>query len=171
MSLGSATYSTSWPGDTAISSGIRPASITEEEIALNFQKKGPAGRRLQGAWHKLQITNLSFSYQNKQEGELHLDNISFSIQHGQKIALIGESGSGKTTFLKLIRALYKPRHAEVSLDGKGVPLGLDGISEDVTLLPQEPELFNTTIRNNITLGSAILIVWSRDIRIWLCSQK
>ncbi|MEK6961339.1 MAG: ABC transporter ATP-binding protein [Nanoarchaeota archaeon] len=123
-----------------------------EEIALNFQKKGPAGRRLQGAWHKLQITNLSFSYQNKQEGELHLDNISFSIQHGQKIALIGESGSGKTTFLKLIRALYKPRHAEVSLDGKGVPLGLDGISEDVTLLPQEPELFNTTIRNNITLG-------------------
>lgn len=123
-----------------------------EEIALNFKKKGPAGRRLQGTWQKLQINKLSFSYQDKQEGELHLDHISFSIQHGQKIALIGESGSGKTTFLKLIRALYKPRHAEVMLDGKRVPQGLDGISEEVTLLPQEPELFNTTIRNNITMG-------------------
>ncbi|HYF10130.1 MAG TPA: ABC transporter ATP-binding protein, partial [Candidatus Paceibacterota bacterium] len=83
---------------------------------------------------------------------LHLDNVSMKIRRGERIALIGDSGGGKTTFLKLLRDLYHPRTLSLSVDGRPVPGGFAAISESIALVPQDPEIFATTIRENITLG-------------------
>jgi len=77
------------------------------------------------------------------------------ILKGEKIALIGSSGSGKTTILKVMRGLYQVNSGEVYLENKKLKNRFNTISEDIALIPQEPEIFATTIRENITLGLAI----------------
>jgi ABC-type bacteriocin/lantibiotic exporter with double-glycine peptidase domain len=77
------------------------------------------------------------------------------IKKGEKIALIGDSGSGKTTFLKLMRGLYHPQTASIIMKKGKVKLevnDLDRISDGISLIPQDPELFTSTIRENITMG-------------------
>lgn len=103
-------------------------------------------------WKELSIENLSFSYHAEDNKELHLDKINLKIRKGEKIAFIGDSGSGKTTMLKVMRALYEPRHLHLNLDGKELEHGFKSISDAVALIPQDPELFATTIKENITMG-------------------
>jgi ATP-binding cassette, subfamily B, bacterial len=105
--------------------------------------------KLPPSWSEISLKNVSFKYD--QDGKIkHLDNINFHFRRGQKIALVGESGSGKSTILKLIRGLYDVDHGEIYLDG--IPLKEMNISDCVTLIPQEPEIFNQTFRYNITMG-------------------
>ncbi len=103
-------------------------------------------------WLKLAINNLSFSYQTEDKADLHLDDISLSFKKGERIALIGESGGGKSTFLRIMRGLYYPKTLELAIDGKENPSGFGAISDSISLIPQDPEIFATTIRENITLG-------------------
>jgi len=121
-------------------------------IVDEFKDKDPVTYHdLSKGWKELVIENLSFSY--NEEGRVqHLDNINLIIGKGQRIAFIGESGSGKTTMLKLIRGLYKADSSVVYLDGSKLKDGLKSISHSVTLIPQEPEIFTTTLKRNITLG-------------------
>jgi ABC-type bacteriocin/lantibiotic exporter with double-glycine peptidase domain len=83
---------------------------------------------------------------------MHLENINMELGKGKRIALIGESGSGKSTLLKLIRGLYPLKDGFLYLNDLRLPRGFGSISDSVTLIPQEPEIFTTTIRRNITLG-------------------
>jgi ABC-type multidrug transport system fused ATPase/permease subunit len=103
-------------------------------------------------WKLINISNLDFKYEDAKHHKLHIKNIELCIKHKQKIAFIGESGSGKTTTLKLLRELYDPKRSKVTLDNKVLPHGLAQLSNDIALIPQEPEIFNTTIKNNITFG-------------------
>jgi ABC-type multidrug transport system fused ATPase/permease subunit len=75
-----------------------------------------------------------------------------SFPRGEKIAVIGESGSGKTTFLKILRGLYQPTSVTVTLDRKKLPKAFQSMQDDIALIPQDPEIFSTTIRENITMG-------------------
>ncbi|MEY4602319.1 MAG: hypothetical protein RL292_260 [Candidatus Parcubacteria bacterium] len=102
-------------------------------------------------WQKLEIRDLSFSYHGK-DGDMHLNNISLFLKRGERYAFVGESGSGKTTLLKLIRDLYHPQKLTLSVDGVVIPGGFEGISRAIALIPQNPEIFATTILENITLG-------------------
>lgn len=122
-----------------------PAVLSEEETHLST------------GWKHLEINGLSFSYHGKQgkskkNVDLHLDDISFTVEHGERIAFIGESGSGKTTALKIIRGLYAPRSVEIVVDGHQLERGFQSMSADIALIPQDPEIFNATIRDNITMG-------------------
>jgi len=102
-------------------------------------------------WNQLNIKNLYFSY-HKKNLDLNLNDISLTIKRNEKIAFIGHSGSGKTTMLKIIRDLYTPLKLDLTLDGTKLKYGFKSISEDISLIPQEPEIFSTTIKENITLG-------------------
>ena len=75
-----------------------------------------------------------------------------TIKRGQKIALIGESGSGKTTFLKLIHGMYANSSASLAFDGVDSNESLQGINLNTMLVPQDPELFSSSIEENLTLG-------------------
>lgn len=123
-----------------------------EEISKHFKKQHGSKQHKHHHWHTCSIAGIHFSYHGKKSEDLHLDNVSMTILRGEKIAVIGESGSGKTTFLKILRGLYTPRAVSVSLDGHRLSKGFQSMQDDIALIPQDPEIFATTIRENITMG-------------------
>jgi len=105
-------------------------------------------------WNRLEISRLSFSHRAHYDERIQpqsLHQLHLKIEKGQRIALIGESGSGKSTLLSLLRGLYTPGH-EAALVIDGVPYPYDIIHTCVTLMPQEPEIFENTLAYNVTLG-------------------
>ena len=97
----------------------------------------------------LTLKNIDFSYT---EGKKVLDAISLHANVGKKIALIGESGSGKTTIAQVLVGLYPPTHGEVCYDDVALEnIGLPVVRENVALMLQESLFFNDTIRMNICL--------------------
>lgn len=103
-------------------------------------------------WKEIMINNFSFVYEDEENDRVHIDDVSLNIKKGARVALIGESGSGKSTVLTLLRGLYDAASAQVVVDGKEMEHGLAHIHALVTLMPQEPEIFNTSIEDNITMG-------------------
>lgn len=132
----------------------RAAAVRNAElIAQEFQALPKIREKHLGArWKSLDIQSLVFSYDAQDGSRQHLDDVSIVLHRGERIAIIGESGSGKTTFLKLLRGLYTPKRAQVLLDGDKLAHGLETIRHDIALIPQDPEIFTTTIRENITVG-------------------
>jgi len=107
------------------------------------------------SWQKINISQLNFSHREKYQGEdssHSLHQIDITIERGKRVALIGESGSGKSTLLAVMRGLYPPEPGvQLEIDGKaGMPFNC--LADSITLFPQEPEIFENTIENNITLG-------------------
>lgn len=124
-----------------------------EEISADFMNIALLENRyLPKNWSTISIKNLSFSYHNETDADLHLDNVNIDFKKGDKIAVIGESGGGKTTFLKIFRGLYLPKRIILCVDDKECGNDLNIISDSISLIPQDPEIFSTTIRENITLG-------------------
>ncbi|MBC7892997.1 MAG: ABC transporter ATP-binding protein, partial [Sphingobacteriaceae bacterium] len=107
-----------------------------------------AAQPLPESWRNIALDGLSFHYNDTAPGLQHL---SIRLRRGQKIAFIGESGSGKSTLLALLRGLYDPQPGgTVTVDDQEIDFG--SLADTVTLFPQEPEIFENTIRYNITLG-------------------
>ncbi|MFN3848005.1 MAG: ABC transporter ATP-binding protein [Spirosomataceae bacterium] len=131
---------------------IQTARSIGEDYAKNHRPE--TNESLRQNWREITIKNLNFSHREVYDGEhapQSLHNIKIKIQKGKKIAFIGESGSGKSTLLALLRGLYVPEEGFVfEVDGK--PYQMATLNETVTLFPQEPEIFENTIRYNITLG-------------------
>lgn len=130
----------------------RASVANAEQLSDVFLQKKRASSPTEALWKEIRIEDLSFSYHSEEGADVHLDNVTFSITRGERIALIGESGSGKTTFLKLLRGLYVPRHVRVLRDGQLLRNGLESLSPYIALIPQDPEIFATTIKENITVG-------------------
>lgn len=135
---------------------VRSAHIINEEYEkVSHQKAKP----LPSGWKELSVENLSFSYAGEEFGKeqqlRHLDEVSFTIKNGEKIAFIGESGSGKSTSLALLRGLYFPEHVDVFCDGVKLQGGLEQVYDHATLVPQEPELFNSTVLDNIAMDTKV----------------
>jgi ABC-type multidrug transport system fused ATPase/permease subunit len=103
-------------------------------------------------WRKLKIKNLYFTYQDEKLRMHHLENINVDLAKGRSIALVGRSGSGKSTFLSLLRGLQTAHRAEVECDGVKLQHGLRHLASQTTLMPQDPEIFADTIRFNVTCG-------------------
>lgn len=90
---------------------------------------------------------VGFSYSKKQS---LLQNISFSILPGQKIALVGESGEGKTTLSSLLMRLYEPQEGAITIDGQDISkVTQRSLREKIATVFQDPALFSGTIRENI----------------------
>ena len=109
--------------------------------------------------HEIEFRHVSFAYNDhgKQGGtpELHyvLRDINLVIPKGKTIALVGQSGSGKSTFLDLIPRYYDVQEGEVLIDGINVKdLGIHDLRQLIGNVNQEAILFNDTFRNNISFG-------------------
>ncbi|RKX92085.1 MAG: ABC transporter ATP-binding protein [Spirochaetes bacterium] len=99
---------------------------------------------------KIQFKNVSFSYEGRQK---ILDGITFSIQPGEIIALVGRSGVGKTTLCNLIIRFYEPDSGVILIDGYDIKkVQLRSLRDQLAIVPQEPILFSGTIKENILLG-------------------
>ncbi len=96
------------------------------------------------------------------DGPLILDNLSLSIAAGEKIAVVGASGGGKSTLVQIILGLYTPESGELRFDGISVrKIGMDVVRENVGTVLQQPALFNDTVRENVAMGREV-----GDAQIW-----
>lgn len=100
---------------------------------------------------KIEFRNVSFTYEDT--GIKALDNISFTLEKGKTLAIIGKTGSGKSTILDLIGRLYDTKQGEVSIDDKEIQsLNLTDLRNAIGYVPQDAFLFSDTIKNNIMFG-------------------
>ena len=95
--------------------------------------------------------NISFAYEKKSKGILHKFNLQ--IEPKQKIALIGPSGGGKSTIIKLLLRLFDPQQGKILIDGQDISQVSQGsLRKNIALVPQDPILFNRSIKENIAYG-------------------
>jgi ATP-binding cassette subfamily C protein len=98
----------------------------------------------------VEVIDLCFAYG---DGPLVLDGVSLRIAPGEKVALVGASGGGKTTLVQVLIGLYAARSGRVLYDGIPVEeIGLDLVRANVATVLQHPALFNDSLRANLTLG-------------------
>ncbi|MCP4077629.1 MAG: ABC transporter ATP-binding protein [Gammaproteobacteria bacterium] len=101
----------------------------------------------------VKIEDIHFSY-NK--GEPILNGVSLTIQPGQKIALVGASGGGKSTMIQVLLGLYPASTGQIYFNDVPITeIGLSTVRENIATVLQQPALFNDTIRNNLTMGREI----------------
>ena len=111
----------------------------------------------------IRLDKISFSYG---DGPLVLNQVSLNIHAGEKVALVGASGGGKTTLVQVLLGLYSPKSGEICFDDTPVSqIGMDVVRDNVATVLQHPALLNDTVRMNLTLGKAI-----SDEQIWQALQ-
>ncbi|MFM7557160.1 MAG: ABC transporter ATP-binding protein, partial [Alphaproteobacteria bacterium] len=97
------------------------------------------------------FNKIKFSYEKK--NSLFDDN-SIVIPAGQKVGLVGHSGSGKSTFINLLLRFYDVESGEILIDGQNIKeVSLDSLHDAITLIPQEPVLFHRNLVENISYGN------------------
>ncbi|KOO51750.1 ABC transporter ATP-binding protein [Viridibacillus arvi] len=99
---------------------------------------------------EVEFQNVSFTYENNRAG---LQNVSFKVQPGETIGIVGGSGGGKTTILELLMRFYDPTEGAVSIDGVNISkYNLIDFRNAIGLVTQDPFLWNRTIKENLIYG-------------------
>ena len=115
-------------------------------------KDAPAALALGGAAGRVALEDVSFAY-NGHEHEAVLQAINLTMEPGETVALLGATGSGKSSLVSLLPRFYDVDEGQVTLDGHDVrALTLDSLRGQIGLVPQETILFTGTIRDNIRYG-------------------
>ncbi len=101
---------------------------------------------------KIEFQKVDFAYQND---ETVIKDLDLTIKASEKIALIGPSGGGKSTIIKLLLRMFDVTNGEILIDGQNIAkFTQDSLHEQVTLVPQDPILFHRTLMENIRYGRA-----------------
>ena len=102
---------------------------------------------------KIEFKNVKFIYPNDKSEKLVLDGLNLVIESGKKIAIVGESGCGKSTIVNLIERFYDSYFGEILIDGIDIKnYDLENLRDLIGYVQQEPVLFNISIKENIILG-------------------
>jgi ATP-binding cassette, subfamily C, bacterial len=131
--------------DDVLRNAIDPA--VEQDISLSLTQSAAANVRLQGY---VELRNITFGY-NRSAPPL-IENFSLSLKPGQRVALVGGSGSGKSTVAKLVCGLYEQWAGEILFDGqsrKHIPRSI--LTNSIALVEQDISLFAGSVRDNLTL--------------------
>ncbi len=111
--------------------------------------ENPNGQKIETFNGSIEFKNVCFSY----EDTAILKNISFKIEKGKTIALVGSSGAGKSTLADLVPRFHDATSGEILVDGVNIKdYSLHSLRSLISIVTQEPILFNDTIANNIALG-------------------
>ncbi|WP_159024017.1 ABC transporter ATP-binding protein [Formosa sp. L2A11] len=145
-----------WPVATVgwVTSIIQQAEASQKrineflEIEPEIKNNTEAPSKING---NIEFKNVSFTYDDTNIQALN--NVSFSINHGETLAIIGKTGSGKSTILDLIGRLYDCNTGELCIDNTKISkLNLYSLRDSIGYVPQEAFLFSDTIKNNIKFG-------------------
>ena len=139
------------------------ASMTQRAVASQ--------RRINEFLHTVPvIKNLPGALPHTMEGSIHFNNVDFIYPHtgihaiknfslqvrkGDKIAIIGKTGSGKSTIAQLMLRMYDTNKGTISYDGKGIKeITVEALRQQISYVPQDVFLFSDTVKNNIKFGKA-----------------
>ncbi len=131
--------------------GMTTIKGVEKFLKIKKESYKKTGKILKDIKGKIEFKNVSFNYEKKKG---ILKNISIVIQPEETIALVGESGVGKTTLVDLISLYFKPTKGDILVDNINIKdLNLKFLRENIAYVPQEITLFNDMIKNNIRFGN------------------
>lgn len=152
--VGSRFYEFAWKYSQTVEQNAAVSSAENlfkdyEKFCCNKSAKTPKG------WKLIEVRGLHFTYLDEKRKKHQIENVSLEIPRGARIAFVGESGCGKSTVLGLLRGIYKASRGAVFADGRKLPRGVAHLAGITTLMPQEPEVFNNTIRYNLTMGVSV----------------
>jgi ATP-binding cassette, subfamily C, bacterial len=151
-----------WYSAKAALERINALPQLQQEPEYHHVKNPFQGRHTVG----IRIEDIHFAYGSSESDVLDvldvLDGINLEIVPGEKIALVGASGGGKSTLVQVLIGLYAAREGTIYYDGVPVSdIGFDIIRENVATVLQQPALFNDSIRTNLTMGREF-----DDDRLW-----
>lgn len=113
-----------------------------------YKKEKYGNKRVNNLTGKIEFKNVSFKY-NK---DLVLKGVNFSIEPKDTVAIVGKSGSGKSTIINLLSKIYEVSNGEILLDGYNInDLDKYSIRKNISVISQKPYLFNMTIKDNLLL--------------------
>jgi len=148
-----------------LSEAIKTVSGTDADMTISMPQsdrmmeelmrvpEARKGHKIPGSSIKIDFVDVSFAYAGTDKDVI--SNLSFSIGEGERIAIVGKSGSGKTTILKLIMGMLHPTGGEVLFSDVNVEeLSLDAMYRRIGYVMQENMLFNTSIRDNLCYGKS-----------------
>jgi len=145
-----------WPVATVgwVTSIVQQAEASQARIN-EFLKQEPQIKNLQKNIEPIlgdiAFKNVTFTYEDT--NITALKNLSFSVSRGETLAIIGKTGSGKSTILELIGRLYDVDEGEILIDGKNIRnINLYKLRNSIGYVPQDAFLFSDSIRNNIKFG-------------------
>ena len=124
-------------------------SLFKYEEIQNEIKDSPKAKELNVSKGRIEFRDVSFSYKNRKV----IDGLNIKIPAGKKVALVGSSGAGKTTIVKLLYRLYDIESGEILIDGESIKnFRRESLRGELSIVPQECILFDDTIFNNIAFS-------------------
>lgn len=134
-------------------SGNRIAEVLRSDSSI----KSGDGRFDCDKTGEVEFKNVSFAYPDSCEDEMALKNISFKVEKGQTLAIIGATGSAKTTLINLIPRFYDASSGEVLVDGKNVKeCNEQELRDKISIASQKAVLFKGSVKENITYGNKVV---------------
>ena len=128
---------------------IREILAMENEVNIKDASSDVEFKRFEG---NIEYENVHFHYPTREDIEV-MKGISFQIKAGQKVALVGSSGSGKSTIMQLLLRFYNIQSGDIKVDGKSIfDYNISAFRKNFAIVPQEVILFGGTIRENISYG-------------------
>lgn len=132
-------------------------ALTDLENMLGLLERAPRidekpeARPLTVSRGRIEFDRVSFSYHQDRP---ILDNLSFEVAPGQRVAIVGASGAGKSTIARLLYRFYDLNAGQIRIDGQDIrQVTLDSLRRAIAVVPQDTVLFNTSIRENIAYGN------------------
>ncbi len=133
------------PLQQAIVAAISVFTLIDEKTEIN-----DGNQILDQAKGDINFDNVSFSYDGEKSP---LKNINLTIKRGETVALVGKTGSGKTTLVNLLARFYKPSSGEIKIDEINIDeFELNSFRSNIALVDQHVRLFNDTVKGNIAFG-------------------
>ncbi len=122
-----------------------------EILGDHFKKERPGGLDLNNIQGKIEFNNVNFAYQQHHRV---LQNISFTINPGERIGFVGQSGIGKSTLFNLIVKLYPVENKKIYIDDIDInEISYKSLRSKISLIPQSPYIFNFTILENLKIAN------------------
>ena len=137
---------------TALADAAEMAEVFEND---DIEKDNPSAKALTINKGEIKFDKINFAYSgNETTNSCLFEDFSLNIKAGEKVALVGQSGSGKTSLTKLLFRFFEPQKGSIYFDGQDAKdFTLESLRSQISLVPQQPELFHRSVYDNIILDA------------------